>query len=87
MARHDDDFDLATEDRCVREKLRAALQPGGASERPDSPPGEIARVLSLWSSQSYGDRLEWIEAMDRATVAAVYEHMLEHMVAPVVIEV
>jgi hypothetical protein len=87
MARHDDDFDLATEDRCVREKLLAALRPGGASERPDSPPGEIARVLALWPVQPYGDRLEWIESMDRATVLAVYEHTLEHMVAPRVIEV
>jgi len=87
MAQHDDGFEIADQRRCVVERLKAALLPGGASERPDSPPGEIARVLSLWSSQSYGDRLEWIESMDRATVAAVYEHMLEHMVAPVVIEV
>jgi hypothetical protein len=87
MAQHDDGFEQADRSRCIIERLKAALLPGGASERPDSPPGEITRVLSLWPTQSYGDRLEWIEAMDRATVLAVYEHTLEHMVAPKVIEV
>ena len=71
-----DDFEFADPGRCVIERLRAALMPGGASERPDSAPGEIARVLALWPTQSYGDRLEWIEAMDRATVAAIYREMI-----------
>lgn len=80
-----DDFEQADRRRCIIERLKAALLPGAASERPDSPPGEIARVLSLWPTQSYGDRLEWIEAMDRATCLAVYADVIKR--TPKVLEV
>jgi hypothetical protein len=67
----DADFELATERQCVLSKLRAALLPGGASEY-DSPPGTIARALSIWPTLSFGARLELIEGVDRETCAALY---------------
>ena len=81
----DPDFELATEDRCVREKLKAALQPGAASLRPDAPSGTIASVLALWPSLSHGTRLEWIEQLDRATIAELYRAAIARQ--PKVIEV
>jgi len=72
MAQHDDDFEQADRSRCIIEKLKAALPPGGASEYQDSPPGTTARALAIWGSLSFGARCELVEALDRQTVAALY---------------
>jgi len=85
MAQHDDDFEQADRSRCIIEKLKAALLPGGASEYQDSPPGTMARALAIWPMLSFGAKLELLESVDRSCAAALYAE--EIRAQPKVIEV
>ena len=84
-----DDLETATETTCLIDRLRAALGsgPGAASERPDGPAGEVARVMAVWGSLSYGGKLEILEAASRATCLAIYAHVSAARNAPLIVEV
>ena len=82
-----DKLEIASPEECILDRLRAALGsgPGSASDRPDSPPGTIARVMSVWGSLSYGGKLEILEAADRATCLALWQDLCRN--APLIVEV